>query len=257
MASTLTTPAAIPCQFAEDSQYVNNIPNDPTGSYLASWKEGFPYITMIETALGGTPPDGKDFNGIFGAISAFYFAFQNGWRPTFVQAVSDAIGGYPLGAVLEYKTDGGQSKPVVSLIANNTYNFVTNPEYIDGVHWAIAMSSNFLNFVNVGSATANTTVSLAAPGPAIKYLTIPASITTSFALTLTVPTDADVADAWTYELHIACGATIPLINWALSNGNSIKWLTTSYTQIQEVNKTSIFVFRWQNGQLIGNYGGAY
>ena len=54
MASTLTTPAAIPCQFAEDSQYVNNIPNDPTGSYLASWKEGFPYITMIETALGGS-----------------------------------------------------------------------------------------------------------------------------------------------------------------------------------------------------------
>lgn len=257
MASTLTTPAAIPCPFATDSQYVNSIPNDPTGSYLASWKEGFPYITMIETALGGTPPDGKDFNGIFGAISAFYFAVQNGYRPTFDQSVSDLIGGYPLGAVLEYKTDGGQSKPVVSLIANNTYNFITNPEYIDGTHWAIAMSSNFLNYQDVGNATANTTVDLTAPGPAIKKLTIPDSITTSFALTLTVPNDADVSDAWTYELHIACGATIPSILWALSNSNSIQWLTTSYTQIQEASKTSIFVFRWQNGQLIGNYGGAY
>lgn len=256
MASTITTPTAIPCAFAQDSAYINTIPNDPTGSYLASWKEGFPYITMIETALGGTPPDGKDFNGIFNAFGAFFFAMQNGYRPTFVQAVSDLIGGYPQGAVLEYKTDGGQSKPVVSLVANNTYNFVTNPEYIDGVHWAIAMSSNFLNYVDLGNATANTTVSLAAPGPAVKKLTVPDALN-SIALTLTVPTDADVADAWTYELHIACGATIPAINWALSNGQSIQWLTTSYTQIQEVNTTSIFVFRWQNGQLIGNYGGAY
>ena len=257
MASTLNAPAAIPCAFAKDSAYKNEIPNDPTGSYLASWEEGFPYITMIETALGGTPPDGKDFNGIFNAFGTFFFAMQNGWRPTFSQAVSDLIGGYPLGAVLEYKTDGGQSKPVVSLVANNTYNFVTNPEYIDGVHWAIAMSSNFLNFEDLGDATANTTVSLAAPGPAVKKLTIPAAITSSLAITLTVPNDSDVSDGWTYELHIECGATIPAIAWSLSNGNSIKWLTTSYTQIQDASKTAIFVFRWQDGQLIGNYGGAY
>lgn len=257
MATSLTTPTAIPCPFAKDSAYVNDIPATATGSYLASWEEGFPYITMIETALGGTPPDGKDFNGIFNAISSFYYAVQNGFRPTFDATVSALIGGYPLGAVLEYKTDGGQSKPVVSLMANNTYNFVTNPEYIDGVHWAIAMSSNFLNYVDLGDATANTTVSLVAPGPAVKKLTIPGTITSSLAITLTVPTDPDVADVWTYELHIECGATIPAIAWSLSNGNSIKWLTTSYTQIQDANKTAIFVFRWQDGQLIGNYGGAY
>ena len=256
MANTIILPVAIPCAFAKDSAYKNVIPDTPSGSYLASWEEGFPYITMIETGLGGTPPDGKDFNGIFNAFGSFFFAIQNGYRPTFSQAVSDLIGGYPQGAVLEYKTDGGQSKPVVSLIANNTYNFVTNPEYIDGVHWAIAMSSNFLNYQDLGNATVNTTVNLTAPGPAVKKLTIPDALST-VALTLTVPNDADVSDAWTYELHIACGATIPAINWALSNSNSIQWLTTSYTQIQEASTTSIFVFRWQNGQLIGNYGGAY
>ena len=68
--------------------------------------------------------------------SQFYFAFQNGWWPTFTQEVSDAIGGYPQGAVLWlFDTENKVYTPLLSLVGNNTYNFNTNPEYI-GQYWA-------------------------------------------------------------------------------------------------------------------------
>lgn len=256
MVATIITPQVISGAFAAQSDNKNVIPNAPTGTYNASMADGFPNVTMIPKALGGTPPDGADFNGILNLVTQFYYQFQNGYQPTFNQAVSDTIGGYPKGAVLLYTAPNGQSKPIVSLVENNTYNFVTNPEYIDGVHWAIAWSTNYLMCQVLPTATAFTTVDLSAPGPAIKELTIPDSLTT-VAITLTVPTTTDTTATWTYELHITVGETIPFITWSLSDGTDIAWLTDALQQAEVAGKTSIFVFRWQNGKLIGNYGGAY
>lgn len=256
MAETIKTPRAISGAFASQSDNKNDIPNNPTGTYNASMAEGFPEVTMIPKGLGGTPPDGADFNGILNLVTQFYYQFQNGYRPTFDTSVSDTIGGYPAGAVLEYTTANGQSKPVVSLIPNNTFNFVTNPEYIDGQHWAIAWSTNFLAREQLPAATAFTTVDLSAPGPAIKVLNIPSSLAT-LAITLKVPSDTSVLNTWTYELHVTVGSSVPFITWGTSNGINISWLTSSLTQVPASNKASIFVFRWQNGLLIGNYGGSY
>lgn len=256
MAQTITTPRAISGAFASQSNNKNNIPNNPTGTYNASMAEGFPEVTMIPKGLGGTPPDGADFNGILNLVTQFYYQFQNGYRPTFDRSVSDTIGGYPVGAVLEYTTANGQSKPVVSLIPNNTFNFVANPGYIDGKHWAIAWSTNFLAREVLSDATAFTRVDLSAPGAAIKELNIPASLST-LSITLTVPTDTATANTWTYELHVKVGATVPFITWGTSNGGNISWLTNSYQQPEGANKTAIFVFRWQKGKLIGNFGGSY
>lgn len=113
----------------------NTIPNNATGSNLASLQEGFPQITEQPVSQGGIPPDRKDFNGAMNLNSQFYFAFQNGWVPTFNQQVSDAIGGYPQNAVLYYFVPQSNTVQLLrSLIPNNTYNFVTNPEYI-GQYW--------------------------------------------------------------------------------------------------------------------------
>lgn len=51
----------------------NEIAEDATGNYLASLEQGFPPITMQPKSSGGTPPDGKDFNGLGYLLSQFYF----------------------------------------------------------------------------------------------------------------------------------------------------------------------------------------
>ena len=113
----------------------NTIPNAATGSNLASLQEGFPTITGLPVSQGGIPPERQDFNGIMNLNSQFYFAFQNGWLPTFSQDVSNAIGGYPQGAVLWYQSSDGL-QILQSAIPNNTNNFVTTPSVI-GTSWTV------------------------------------------------------------------------------------------------------------------------
>ena len=61
--------------------------------------------------------------------------------------------------------------------------------------------------------------------------------------------------AYTYELHIPVGATLPKITWTTST--DIQWILEDVTTPFEINKTSIFLIRHQNGKVIMNYGGAY
>lgn len=131
----LETPQVLPMTFCNQGQK-NTIPTAPTGNEHASLSEGFPPITSVPTEQGGIPPDRLDFNGAMNLNSQFYFAFQNGWLPTFNQAVSDAIGGYALNAILWlFDTEANKVRPLRSLIGNNTYNFNTNKSYI-GQYWA-------------------------------------------------------------------------------------------------------------------------
>lgn len=131
----LTLPQVLSGAFAYNGEK-NTIPDAPTGSFLASIQEGFPPITMMPKKNGGQPPKGKDFNGILNLISQFYFFTQNGGTYTFNQSVSDAIGGYPENALLWYYPDEKNvtAKWLRSTKANNTDNFITNPEVI-GTSW--------------------------------------------------------------------------------------------------------------------------
>ena len=132
---TQQTPQVLEQPFAAQGDK-NTIPNAATGTNKASLQEGFPPITGQPINKGGIPPERQDFNGAMNLNSQFYFAFQNGWWPTFTQEVSDAIGGYPQGAVLWlFDTENKVYTPLLSLVGNNTYNFNTNPEYI-GQYWA-------------------------------------------------------------------------------------------------------------------------
>ena len=113
----------------------NSIPDAATGTNNASIEEGFPQITMQAPANGGLPPFGQDFNGLFYTVSSLNCFLQNGGYITFSQAVSDKIGGYPSGAILDYIDSTGAYSKVQSLIDNNTNNFVATPSFIDGVNW--------------------------------------------------------------------------------------------------------------------------
>ena len=131
----LTTPQVLTGAFAYNGEK-NTIPDAPTGSFLASIQEGFP--PMMPKKNGGLPPEGKDFNGILNLVSQFYFFTQNGGTYTFNQSVSDAIGGYPENALLWYYPDENNvtAKWLRSTKANNTDNFITNPEVI-GTSWVL------------------------------------------------------------------------------------------------------------------------
>ena len=134
MASTLDQPGALSAPFAYSGDK-NSIPTMATGTQAASLEEGFPAITSTPISEGGIPPQRTDFNGLGYLLSSQYYYLQNGGRFTFNQEVSDAIGGYPQGAILQY-TNGATSYQVISLINNNTYNFVNNPSYINDTYWS-------------------------------------------------------------------------------------------------------------------------
>jgi len=80
--------------------YVRAIPNTSADPTAASLSLGFPPATFVDVALGGTPPNGMDFNGILNEITANDQWVQAGGMAQYNAAFSTAIGGYPQGALL-------------------------------------------------------------------------------------------------------------------------------------------------------------
>lgn len=151
MVSSLSVPPSLVKPFANEGDK-NTIPTDATGTQAASLEEGFPEITATPINEGGIPPKREDFNGLGFLTTSQYFYLQNGGRFTFNPEVSSAINGYPEGAVLQYTDPNtGQSFEVTSLLPNNTYNFVTNPEYIDGLKWRKSFSEDLTNYVTTNT----------------------------------------------------------------------------------------------------------
>lgn len=128
----------------------NTIPQNATGTYLASVSEGFPAITQKPKDDGGIPPAGGDLNGMLNLLSQFYYYFQNGGMNTYNPDVAEAIGGYPQNAVLWY-TSSGVKTQVISNIPNNKNNYMTDPSLIgDGTKpWSYADAK--LNNMPIGA----------------------------------------------------------------------------------------------------------
>ena len=142
-------PISMPGAFAH-SGTKNSIPTEATGSNLASVEEGFPEITQVPPEDGGLPPVRADFNGMFYLATDQKVYLQNGGIITFSKDVSDKIGGYPKGAILDYlDSENNNFLKVQSLIDDNTYNFVETPSYIDDSKWKL------LNFGGANVALSN------------------------------------------------------------------------------------------------------
>jgi hypothetical protein len=97
----------------------------------ASYTDGFPPLTRTPIAAGGIPPKGLDMNGILYEATAHIQFLNAGGQAQFDSALVAAIGGYPVGAVLQ--SNDGQSA-YVNVLAGNTDNFNTTPASI-GVSW--------------------------------------------------------------------------------------------------------------------------
>lgn len=96
----------IPAKFIEafaqnaGTQYIRAIPQTSTDPNVASLDLGFPPNTATPVAAGGTPPDIKDFNGLFHQIT-LWSQWQAAAGPVGYDAgFQTNIGGYPMGAIL-------------------------------------------------------------------------------------------------------------------------------------------------------------
>lgn len=143
---------------------------------------------------------------------------------------------------------------VASLSATSTV-IVDNPTANSIVNYGFVINrQNWQNTADVTWAAATTVV--LSDDKTIYF------IDASGNTTITIDkSDIDVAagDAKTFEIHIACGGSLPTITWVGIDN----WLIDSETTPIEVNATSIFAIRVQQRpsdaapRVVANYGGAY
>lgn len=90
----------------------NTIPVDSStttdNNGVATFEKGFPSITMQPLSAGGIPPSGKDVNGVLYSTTLQQQWQNAGMTYAFNQAFSDAVGGYPKGAIVPSSVYTGQ-----------------------------------------------------------------------------------------------------------------------------------------------------
>lgn len=125
-------PAWFAKRFAADAtgSYVRTIPTTSADPTAASLSLGFPPDTFTDIGAGGTPPDGRDFNGILNQLSAWAQWSGLGAAIPWSNTISTAAGGYPLGAIVLSNSVTGR------LYQSQVNANVTNPD-TGGAGWAI------------------------------------------------------------------------------------------------------------------------
>lgn len=93
----------------------------------AGFNVGFPPINMTPKTAGGIPPFGEDFNGIFFNVTQAIQFLQAGGSFPYDSAWADAVGGYPLGALVSRTDNQG-------LWRNTVANNLADPE-AGGAGW--------------------------------------------------------------------------------------------------------------------------
>ena len=134
MADSFIKPALIPSIWSAGGQHTD-IQETTTEAGRASFQKGFPQETSTPIANGGVPPKRQDFNAMGYIPMSHDFFAQNGGCYTFDTDVSNAIGGYPKGAILWVWANNVPSYPVVSMKNGNSDNFVSTPSFINGTSW--------------------------------------------------------------------------------------------------------------------------
>lgn len=143
MPTPVIRPSNYPVPFATDGAK-NTIPTAATGTGKASFTDGFPAVTMMPITAGGIPPEGKDFNGILYDITSHTVFLNAGGQYRFDAALSTAIGGYPIGMVLQ---NNAGTASYVSAASNNTADFNSDPSSI-GSLWSPYAGAAVVSSVN-------------------------------------------------------------------------------------------------------------
>lgn len=117
-------PKLMPVPFGVSGPRTELLPSSPAGDRKASYKDGFPPITMLLKSAGGLPPDGGNMNQILFELASGQRWSNAGAGYKFNATFSDAVGGYPKGAQL-LSNDG--TKVYVSTKDDNKTDFNASP----------------------------------------------------------------------------------------------------------------------------------
>lgn len=123
--------------FAEEG-LKNNIPDvavESTAANAATYKKGFPAVTMTPIAVGGQPPSGKDMNGVLYELSSHIAYLNKGGQYKFDPDFCEEIGGYDIGAIV--LSDDGMTE-YINTVANNK----TNPNTTGSSGWKICSGAD-------------------------------------------------------------------------------------------------------------------
>lgn len=135
MASTLTAPTPITIPFAASGSK-NTIPTTSQIGVVdgaASYPDGFPPLCGTPLESGGKPPSRADMNGILHGITENLRYLLGGCVPKFNETFAAAIGGYPLGAIVQ---DNSGANCYRNLVDGNATDFNLTPASI-GVSWEL------------------------------------------------------------------------------------------------------------------------
>ncbi len=126
----------------------------------ASLADGFPPLCFTPVGSGGIPPAGQDFNGILNQITAWSRWQAAGALPQYDLAFAQAIGGYPMGAVVASSTPG---KVWLSTSDNNQ----TNPDSGSSAGWIGLSPSAAKTPFNYQYVTSSTRTDASASGASV------------------------------------------------------------------------------------------
>jgi hypothetical protein len=219
----------------------------PTASQIgvvdgaASLTDGFPPLNATPIGAGGIPPDIKDMNGILFEISGWARWVAAGGPIYFDATFAAAIGGYPLGAVVQSAATPGLL--FVSTIQNNTNNPDATPTGWQGL---VSVPATQLE-VTTGTDTAKfvtpatlaglraTSADIIAGVDATKYLS-PASFYAARASAAEVAAGAN-DHKYITPAALAAGASVGIVRLF---GGIVMQYGTIYRTILEGNYSSPF-----------------
>lgn len=208
----------------------NTIPSaaDPvTGK--AGYDQGFPAINMTAKEAGGIPPFGQDFNGIFFDITQILQYMQAGGHPTYSSALSTAIGGYPLGAMLAKASGLGFWR---NITANNT----TNPDS-GGAGWVSDLAGSY----------AGATVITAPSTSLVASKLGQAFLFTTASSTVSLPASSSVPSGGTYRLGTSSGLTLSVTGGAVMQWGADQVTTLTIPPGSDVTAISDGALWWVFG----------
>lgn len=131
-------PGKLPIPFANSAGggYIRSIPQASQIGITdgaASLTDGFVPLNATPIGAGGVPPDIKDMNGILFEISGWARWVAAGGPVTFDAGFAAAIGGYPLGGVVQSSVSAGVF--YVSTVDDN----LTDPEGVGAAGWHLVV----------------------------------------------------------------------------------------------------------------------